>query len=184
MQINFEFDKERAGVYGVRDLVNEEELKEQSSFDLVVCALIATVSFTAGITVPGGFFSDGPNRGMAVLSKKTAFGAFIIANTWALLLALSAVFCHFCTRLMHKKKDIDFLATLATFCTLGAIFTMVVAFVTGSCAVLSISRGLTITVCVSSGSFCILAFYAICKVAIQYKRRNGGPSAKNYIHIA
>lgn len=179
--ITFHYDKERAGVFGVRDAMNEKELKDQSDFDLVVCALIATVSFTAGITVPGGYISDGPNKGMAVLSKKIAFEAFIITNTCALLLSLTAVFSHFCTRLMHKRKDIDFQVTLATYCTLGAIFTMVVTFITGSYAVLAISKGLAITVCVLSGSFFILAFYGIWRVAMQYKKPTGGSStAKNH----
>lgn len=168
--VTFDYDKNRAQVFGVRDTVNEKQLKDQSDFDLVVCALIATVSFTAGITVPGGYISEGTNKGMAVLYKEISFEAFVIANICALLLSLSAVFSHFSTRLLQKRKDIDFHVRLATIFTLGAIFTMVVAFITGSYAVLAISRGLSITVCVLSSSFFLYAFYAIVQIVMQYTR--------------
>ncbi|KAL5712366.1 hypothetical protein ACHQM5_014550 [Ranunculus cassubicifolius] len=174
--ITFEYDREKAGVFGVREAVNEKKLKEQSDFDLVVDALIATLSFTAGITVPGGYISEGPNQGMAVLSKKTSFEIFIIANTFALLLSLSAVFSHFCTRLLHKRKDINFQVTLATVCTLGAIFAMVIAFITGSYAVLAIREGLAITVSVLSGSFFVIALYSISRVAMQNLKRTSNAS--------
>ncbi|KAF9611590.1 hypothetical protein IFM89_033594 [Coptis chinensis] len=87
--------------------MGEKELKDQTDFDLVVGALIATVSFTAGITVPGGYISDGgPNQGRAVLSNEIAFKTFVISNTFALLLSLYAVFSHFCARRLDNKEHI------------------------------------------------------------------------------
>ncbi|PIA26288.1 hypothetical protein AQUCO_09500037v1 [Aquilegia coerulea] len=124
--INFDYDRKKAGV---RNRVDQKDLKEQSDFDLVVCALIATVSFTAGITVPGGYNSEGPNKGLAVLSKKMSFEAFCISNTLALLFSLVAMFSHFSTRCLFNKNDIKFQVTLATFCTLAAIFAMMLAFI-------------------------------------------------------
>ncbi|PIA32231.1 hypothetical protein AQUCO_04500078v1 [Aquilegia coerulea] len=86
--IRFDYDKRKAGVYGLTDRVGEKEIKDQTDFDLLVGALIATVSFTAGITVPGGYTSDKPNEGTAVLAKKVSFKVFVITNTIALLLSL------------------------------------------------------------------------------------------------
>ncbi|PIA27409.1 hypothetical protein AQUCO_07800032v1 [Aquilegia coerulea] len=167
--ITFDYDKEKAGVYGVRDRINEKELKDQSDFDLVVGALIATVSFTAGITVPGGFISDGPNSGLAVLSKSTSFEAFVISNNFALVFSLYAVFSHFCTRRLLKREDIIYQLNVATFCTLSAIFAMMVAFITGSYAVLCISNRIAITVCVNSCCFFIFAFRALWRMVMQHK---------------
>ncbi|KAL5717993.1 hypothetical protein ACHQM5_010939 [Ranunculus cassubicifolius] len=168
-KITFEYDKERANVYGVRDRVDEEKLKEQSEFDLVVGALIATVSFTAGITVPGGYISDGVDAGMALLSKSTAFEAFVISNTFALVFSLYAVFSHFCTRRLLKKEDIIYQLNVATFCTLSAIFSMMVAFISGSYAVLKISDRIAISVCVISGCFFVFALRAMLRMVMQYK---------------
>ncbi|KAF5175783.1 Ankyrin repeat family protein [Thalictrum thalictroides] len=167
--ITFDYDKEKAGVYGVRDRMNEKELKDQSDFDLVVGALIATVSFTAGITVPGGYISDGPNSGLAVLSKSTSFEAFVISNNFALVFSLYAVFSHFCTRRLLRREDIIYQLNVATFCTLSAIFAMMVAFITGSYAVLCISNRVAITVCVNSCCFFIFAFRALWRMVMQNK---------------
>ncbi|KAL5712363.1 hypothetical protein ACHQM5_014547 [Ranunculus cassubicifolius] len=150
--------------------MNEKELKEQRDFDLVVCALIATISFTAGITVPGGYINDGPNRGTAVLSHNKFFDAFLISNAFSLVFSLAAAFSHFCTRRLLKKKDIIFHVTLATFCTLGAIFATMVSFVVGSFAVLTPSNGIAIAVCVICSSFFIFAFYAMWRMAMQYRQ--------------
>ncbi|KAF9600810.1 hypothetical protein IFM89_012549, partial [Coptis chinensis] len=171
--INFEYDKAKAGIYGFSDRMGEKELKDQSDFDLLVSALIATVSFTAGITVPGGYISDGPHRGTAVLSRKKTFQAFVILNTFALLFSLFAVLCHFCTRRLVKKEDIIFLLNVATFCTLSAIFAMVVAFITGSYVVLAISDGLAVAVCVICCTFFIFAFLVVWRVVMQ--RRHSAP---------
>nr|POE74878.1 myosin-17 [Quercus suber] len=59
----------------------------------IVNALIATVTFAAGITVPGGFFQDGRNAGSAILTKNDSFKAFIIIDTIALVItSISKVF--------------------------------------------------------------------------------------------
>ncbi|KAF4372767.1 hypothetical protein F8388_000934 [Cannabis sativa] len=62
---------------------------------LVAAALIATVTFTAGFTLPGGYISDEvrhPQQGSAVLRNNRAFQAFIITDTIALVLSITAVF--------------------------------------------------------------------------------------------
>ena len=58
--------------------------KRMSETNLLVVTLIATVTFTAAFTVPGGYNqneSKNGDDGLAVLRKRTAFGVFLIANT-------------------------------------------------------------------------------------------------------
>ncbi|KAM7461781.1 hypothetical protein LguiA_029902 [Lonicera macranthoides] len=64
---------------------------------MVVAALIATVAFTAGFTMPGGYIQSGSQyEGMAVLcTKSIAFQAFIISDTIALIFSTSALFIYF-----------------------------------------------------------------------------------------
>ncbi|KAF5202417.1 Ankyrin repeat [Thalictrum thalictroides] len=167
--IHFEYDKRKAGVFGLVDRVGEKEIKDQTDFDLLVGALIATVSFTAGITVPGGYTSDGPNKGTAVLAKKLSFKVFLITNTIALLLSLYAVFCHFCVKHLRKKEDIIYQLKVATFCSFGSIFAMVVAFITGSYVVLAVTEEFPIIVCVLCCCFFLFAFRALWKMLMQDK---------------
>ncbi|PIA32465.1 hypothetical protein AQUCO_04500223v1 [Aquilegia coerulea] len=165
--IHFDYDKRKAGIHRVGDRLDQKDLKDQSDFDLVVGALIATVSFTAGITVPGGYISDGSNRGTAVLAKTLSFEAFVISNTLALLFSLYAVFSHFCTRRLLKMEDIIYQLNVATFCTLGAIYAMLVAFISGSFAVLADSSRLAIIVCVLCCCFFMFACRPIWKIVMQ-----------------
>lgn len=171
MQINFDYDKRRARVYGLTDRLDEKVLKDRSDFDLLVGALIATLSFTAGIAVPGGYMDGGPNEGNAVLYKKISFDLFVISNTIALVLSLASVFSHFCTRRLITEESIIDQLKVATYCSLGSIFAMVVAFMTGSYTVLAVSRWLAITVCVISGGFFGIAFPAMWRMIREQRQR-------------
>ncbi|XP_027152360.1 ankyrin repeat-containing protein At5g02620-like [Coffea eugenioides] len=60
----------------------------------IVATLIITVTFAAGFTVPGGYNSDGPHKGMAVLGKKAAFIGFVILDSLAMFASIAAVLGH------------------------------------------------------------------------------------------
>uniref|UniRef100_A0A2N9GUC5 PGG domain-containing protein n=1 Tax=Fagus sylvatica TaxID=28930 RepID=A0A2N9GUC5_FAGSY len=70
---------------------NTDDVRATSQTHLLVATLIATVTFTAAFTVPGGYQSQGVDEGLAVLGKSAAFGAFLIANTLAFGLSMTSI---------------------------------------------------------------------------------------------
>ncbi|KAI9194275.1 hypothetical protein LWI28_004663 [Acer negundo] len=63
--------------------------------ELVAATVIATGTFAAGFTVPGGFVADkGPDQGAAILTRNTAFREFVTLNTMSIFLYSLAVFNH------------------------------------------------------------------------------------------
>lgn len=115
-------------------------ISKSKETNLIVATLIATVTFAAGITMPGGYIVDNkdPNEGMAVLTRKAAFKAFVITDTIALTLSGFAVLTHLYIRTDHPIVLRGRLA-LAFLCTDYATIAMLVAFITGTYAVLASS---------------------------------------------
>ncbi|KAJ4717364.1 Ankyrin repeat-containing protein [Melia azedarach] len=84
----------------------EKHIKETQESHLVVAALIATVSFAAGITLPGGYINEkGPDQGTSVLvlTRNKAFQAFVILNTIAMVFSSYAIFINLCVSTMKHK---------------------------------------------------------------------------------
>ncbi|KAI3844338.1 hypothetical protein MKX03_006141 [Papaver bracteatum] len=138
-----------------------EKLENMSQNHMVVVTLIATVAFAAGFTLPGGYRNDGPEEGMATLAKKSAFIAFMVSNSLAMLLSLYALFIHFWTRFqtaMVNKYELISVAVPTLACTFFAILAMAVAFVTGTYTVISCVPWLAIPLCIVSSSFFVFAF--------------------------
>ncbi|PRQ19101.1 putative ankyrin repeat-containing domain, PGG domain, protein accelerated cell death 6 [Rosa chinensis] len=152
---------------GTKDHVSkgdeESKHKEIKESHLVVSTLIATVTFAAGITVPGGYQSEkGPDQGLAVLSRYGPFEAFVITNTLAMILSSCAVMIRFFLSLKGYHGPSSLSVPIS--CTFSALIAMVAAFLTGVYAVLGgrSSLGLAITVCVlGSVFFPVLGFVSI-----------------------
>ncbi|XP_059446695.1 protein ACCELERATED CELL DEATH 6-like [Corylus avellana] len=141
-------------------------LQKTTEVHLVVAALIATVTFAACITMPGGFVGggegEGSHPGSVLLRRKAAFKAFVITDTISMVLSSSAVFIHLLMPLLFNK-DIDDdkgdpmrLAFLAFKFILWAMIAMGLAFVTGTYAVLMPSLDIAIANCIIG-----LTFFAI-----------------------
>ncbi|KAF5464581.1 hypothetical protein F2P56_014651 [Juglans regia] len=117
-----------------REKLMEEEGKA-AQVHLVAAVLITTVTFAAGINMPGGFIGgdDHPHPGSAVLEQSVAFKVFIITNALALMLSCSAVFIHLFIPLMPSEdlfKTRTRFLQLAFWFLLSSMAPMVLAFVT------------------------------------------------------
>ncbi|KAF3456881.1 hypothetical protein FNV43_RR01535 [Rhamnella rubrinervis] len=150
----FNVDNDDKDVASIIDRVSETHV--------VVATLIATVSFAAGFTLPGGYNgNEGPNTGTATLTKKSAFQAFVISNTIALLLSICAVFTHFLRVLKIDTKFNLYISILAAFLTITAMGAMVIAYAAGTFVVLSPSLGLATVNSFIGGFFFLYMFKMI-----------------------
>ena len=140
--------------------VTKENYKDTRASHLVVAALIATVAFAAAFTIPGGYRSE---NGTAILRRNKAFQLFMVADSIAMVFSLSAVFSHFLMSLrIETTKDFNeglFVASVRF--TLYSMVAMVIAFVTGTYAMLVPSLGLAIITCLIGLSFFLLGIWII-----------------------
>ncbi|KAL9411091.1 hypothetical protein AB3S75_044803 [Citrus x aurantiifolia] len=127
----------------VKKYVTKENYKDTRASHLVVAALIATVAFAAAFTVPGGYRSE---NGTAILRRNKAFQLFMVADSIAMAFSLSAVVTHFwLSYVTEETKDFnEDLFHASIWFTLLSMAAMVIAFVTGTFAMLAPSLGLAI----------------------------------------
>ncbi|KAM7507403.1 hypothetical protein LguiA_017856 [Lonicera macranthoides] len=125
-----------------------EEIRQFINTDIIVAALIVTVAFAAGFTMPGGYIQSGSeNQGTAVLAKSVAFQAFVISDTLALLFSLTALFLYSLTAADITQETVIKFYSVGGWFTLLALVVMMIAFITGTYAVLAHSSGLAIATC-------------------------------------
>ncbi|KAI3795448.1 hypothetical protein L1987_38103 [Smallanthus sonchifolius] len=127
---------------------------------VVMSTLIATASYAAGFTVPGGFnSSEGSLQATPFLLRKPAFQAFIVANSIAFSSSCCVLLGHIALLLYRNRYDeasrveqeyIDERIEDMYYITTVALLAMIIAFVTGVYVVLTPSHGLAISVCVMS----------------------------------
>ncbi|KAM7466926.1 hypothetical protein LguiB_014488 [Lonicera macranthoides] len=134
-----------------------KELWERAQTHIVVTTLIATITFAAGFTMPGGFIQSGsPHQGMSVLTKSTTFQAFIISDTIALVLSTSAIFIYFVASISTDWTRISKLFHAGIYLNLFALLAMLVAFITGIYTVLANSLALAIATSLVGSCFFIV----------------------------
>lgn len=155
------------------DIFNFERLHNAS---LIVAGLIATVTFTAGFTVPGGFVSEkGPLQGTPILGENAAFKTFIIVDTIAMVLSTSSVFVHLFLYLKLNETNVVWYRIASLILTMLAVGAMVVAFATGTYGVLGYSKGLAVVSCVIALSF-FFFFYLFVKKCFEDRSARQRPS--------
>ncbi|XP_028084251.1 protein ACCELERATED CELL DEATH 6-like isoform X4 [Camellia sinensis] len=74
--------------------VNIDSYKDRFNTLLFVSTLIATVTFAAGCTIPGGYNNIEPDQGMPTMLKHKWFHIFIFCDTIAPLLLLLPSYGH------------------------------------------------------------------------------------------
>ncbi|WZY82943.1 hypothetical protein YC2023_029327 [Brassica napus] len=71
--------------------LDANKYKDHINALLLVAALVATVTFAAGFTIPGGFNSSAPNMGMAVLAYDSTLFFFLVLDTLAMQSSVVAI---------------------------------------------------------------------------------------------
>ncbi|CAN6180346.1 unnamed protein product [Urochloa humidicola] len=77
----------------------------------LVAILIATITFAAAFTLPGGYSTDPGNEGLPIMSRKFAFKAFLISDTLAMCSSLAVAFVY----VIAKWEDLEFLLYYRSF---------------------------------------------------------------------
>lgn len=127
---------------------------------LILCSLVATVSFTATFAMPGGYSS-----GVATLAHKAALQAFILSNTIAMF---SSVFSAVILIWAHFDDLSLFSLNLSVLFLCLALTMMSIAFITGLYVVLyNVCNWLAIMVIVTGSLFlmailvCLIPLYSL-----------------------
>lgn len=132
-------------------------LKNISNIHLLVASLIATVTFTAGFTMPGGYEDQDPLRkGTALLSRKTSFQLFVVADSIAFYCSSASVFLQFCGSVEHNYHLLLRFTRVAATLTYISSLGMVVAFTSAMYAVMPNSKLADYTIV--SGICCLFAY--------------------------
>ena len=162
-------DRERTSLHAselLRDRNNEvvkkkqitsKYLKDVSNAHLLVATLIATVTFAAGFSLPGGYNEDKPNKGKSVLSTKAVFKVFVITDAMAFYCSTAAVFLHFFASLEQNYHLLPRFTKFSTLLTDISLLGMVIAFTSGIYVMLPDSSSTSTTSIVLGCLF--LSFY-------------------------
>ena len=108
----------------------QDGIMEYINYLSVIGVLVASVSFTAGLTVPGGFNSSG----MATLADQWMFQVFIICDTIAMSFSIIGSFIFLWSQLRDTMAQT---LTFALFFLLVSLFALSLAFIFAVCLVVS-----------------------------------------------
>lgn len=141
-----------------------ELYRERTTTQIIVTALITTVTFTVGFTMPGGYHQSGESdEGMVLLSKRTAFKVFMVADALALVLSTTSLFLYFISSMYQDTQKVAKLNAASTGLNIFSVVAMMLTFIAGTYVVLSHSQALAIAVCV----ICCIFFLFVIGLSIQ-----------------
>lgn len=156
-----DLDVEKARGDDLGEGTNVVSLKEAAQSRLVVAALIATVSFAAGFTLPGGFNQDSGDNppGMAVLKGRIAFKVCLISNAVAFMSSTIAILLYFVLVTTGSTWFIRVLSSHGLILNTFSLGALMIAFTTGVSVVVSSNLALVIMLWVFSTLFFV--YYVI-----------------------
>ncbi|XP_021855380.1 protein ACCELERATED CELL DEATH 6-like [Spinacia oleracea] len=93
----------------------------------IVAALLATISLTAGFTLPGGFHQE---TGAAILGKKPTFLVFLVSDALALFFSMLVLICLTWSMVFDASKSLVMIDRSMVLLRLALNFTLL-AFMTG-----------------------------------------------------
>ena len=133
-----------------------KRVRSAGETNLLVATIIATVTFTAASTVPGGYESGGANSGLALLRKRAAFKAFMIADAFAFAFSTASILIYMNSAAIRtalsitvRKRKTELALVLSKY----AIYALLVAFIAGTYAILPHSLGISIAVIICFGFY-------------------------------
>lgn len=94
----------------------------------VTAALLATVTFTAGFTVPGGFNQD---KGTPILMRMAAFQVFMVSNLLAMCFSMMVLFCLLWVMTTGRKKESIMLLDVSVFLLQASFYATLLTFMMG-----------------------------------------------------
>lgn len=117
---------------------NSLDLKNMAGLNLLVSTIIATVTFAAAFSMPGGY----NEKGMAISSGKKAFKMFLLFNYLAFGCSAASMFVHFLAAAWPRRLCFTYPTYCVTVLTELSLVGIALAFVHGSLAVFPDNSGL------------------------------------------
>ncbi|XP_058211193.1 ankyrin repeat-containing protein At5g02620-like [Rhododendron vialii] len=122
---------------GVNIPSRDEDMKPFINTMALIAALIATLTFAAAFTMPGGYDSSPDNLvGVATLANKAALKVFVVSDTLAMCCSVVSLFL--LLRAMQVELEVTFsLTNTSVGLVIIALYATLVAFISGVFAVIA-----------------------------------------------